>query len=205
MCGDCFIQLFKSLAFSHFWSWEISVPLESFLSGHSCYNQLLHDAHFFWATAGFLDSSSFAYLGLTQPHWSQRGQPCGEVPLARPGHINCGGWYQDVQKQHVCACICMYMCIFMCVHMYMLSHVSEVIFMCVHMYLLSHDVRGRHRVSVLATLLLSFLRQGLLLSLEAIDLAGLVGQWTPGICPSPPCTALRLQLYSTTPVFLCGC
>lgn len=64
----------------------------------------------------------------------------------------------------------------MCVHMYMLSHVSEVIFMCVHMYLLSHDVRGRHQVSVLATLLLSFLRQGLLLSLEAIDLAGLVGQ-----------------------------
>lgn len=48
--------------------------------------------------------------------------------------------------------------------------------MCVHMYLLSHDVRGRHQVSVLATLLLSFLRQGLLLSLEAIDLAGLVGQ-----------------------------
>lgn len=75
MCGD-FIHLFKSLAF---WSWGTFVPLVSFLSGHSCYSQLLHDACFFWGTAGFLDSSLFAYLGLTQSGWGHCGQPCGEV------------------------------------------------------------------------------------------------------------------------------
>lgn len=55
------------------------------------------------------------------------------------------------------------MCVLMYVHMYTPIHV----------YL---DVRGQHQVSFSVILLLRVLRQELLLSLEAIDLAGPVGQ-----------------------------
>lgn len=74
--------------------------------------------------------------------------------LAGPGHIIYGG-----VRMYISSILCM--CAFMYVHMYMPIHV----------YL---DVRGQHQVSF--TVILGFLRQGLLLSLGAIDLAGLVGQ-----------------------------
>lgn len=57
--------------------------------------------------------------------------------------------------------------VYMCVPMYV--HVYTPIYV----YL---DVRGQHQVSFSVILLLRVLRQELLLSLEAIDLAGPVGQ-----------------------------
>lgn len=59
------------------------------------------------------------------------------------------------------------------------AYVCMYVFMYVHTYSPIHvylDVRGQHQVSFSVILLLRFLRQGLLLSLEAIDLAGPVGQ-----------------------------